>query len=330
MRAAKNTRYGGPEVLSVEQVERPTIGPKQVLVEVHAAGVTQGDRRLRAADFPGVLAIVGRLLFGVFRPRRNVGGTAFSGRVVEVGAEVSRLAVGDDVFGTVMQGAYAEYLAVDEKDAVAKMPAVDYAEAAALPYGGVTAVAFLRDIAQVQPGERVLVVGATGGVGRLAVQVAKALGAHVTGVGSRGLEQVLELGADEVVDYRARPVTDSGERWDVVIDTHRYAFSEYRGVLTRAGRYVSVYVEPRLFLDKLIAAFRGGPRPLVGLALGSLEQLEKLRELVDAGAVRESVAARYPFERIVDAHLALDAGDVRGSVVVEVVSRPNLRAARAA
>ncbi len=135
------SEYGTPDVLEISEVERPTIGPRQVLVRVHASAVTQGDRRLRSADFPGMSAVFGRLMMGVFRPRHTIGGSTFAGRVVEVGAEVTRFSVGDDIFGTVMHGAYAEYLAVNETDPVATMPTeLGYAEAASLPYGAGTAL----------------------------------------------------------------------------------------------------------------------------------------------------------------------------------------------
>jgi NADPH:quinone reductase-like Zn-dependent oxidoreductase len=159
------------------------VGPRDILIRVHASTVTQGDRRLRAADYPGITSLLGRVFTGVFRPRHRIGGSNFAGRVVNVGAEVNRFAVGDDVFGSTLHGAYAEYLAVREDSAVERMPeSTGYAEAAVLPYGGGSALAFLRDLGRVQPGERVLIVGASGGVGRFAVQVARQLDAHVTAV----------------------------------------------------------------------------------------------------------------------------------------------------
>jgi len=317
-----NTEYGTPDVLRATEIDRPTPGPGEVLVEVHASAVTQGDRRLRAADFPGVSAVFGRLLIGVFGPRHSVGGTMFAGRVAAVGPEVTRFAVGDDVFGSVDHGAYAEYVALKEDGAIAAKPeGLGYAEAAAIPYGAGTSLTFLRDMAKVQRGERVLIVGATGGVGRMAVQVAKHLGAHVTAVGSRDAELVRALGADELIDYTAEDFTARDARWDVIFDTTEGDhFRAFRGSLTATGRYLSLYLTPRLLLEMAITSLRRGPRAIGGVALGSAEGTEELRALVEAGAVRAVVAERYPLGEIADAHRALEGRRPSGDVVVEIAS----------
>lgn len=320
MQAAINTRYGTPDVLTVDETARPTIGPREVLVQVHASAVTQGDRRLRAADFPGVSGVLGRLFLGVFGPRHPIGGSMFAGRVVEVGGEVTRFAVGDDVYGSVMHGAYAEYLALGAEEAIAKMPSnVEYGEAASLPYGAGTALVFLRDMAKVQPGERVLVVGASGGVGRMAVQVARHLGAEVTGVASRDADRVRALGAARVIDYRAEDFTALGERWDVILDTTEGDhFRAFRRALTSSGRYLSLYMTLRLVLEMAITKLRGGPRAMAGVAQGNAKLLDELRGLVEAGAIRPVVGARYPLARIADAHARLEGERRWGDVVVDV------------
>ncbi len=321
MRAAINTSYGAPQVLTLTDVQRPAIQPRQILVEVHASAVTQGDRRLRAADYPGVSAVFGRLVTGLFAPRNPVGGSMFAGRVVEVGAEVTRFSVGDDVFGSVMHGAYAEYLAVAENEAVATMPGnVSYAEAAATPYGAVTALVFLRDLSKVQPGERVLVVGASGGVGRMAVQIAKHLGAHVTAVCSRDLELVRSLGADDVIDYTTERFTERDEQWDVIFDTTEGDhFRAHRTVLSGAGRYLTLYVTLRVLFEMAVTAMRKGQRALAGVALGNPKLLEDVRTLVERGELRAVVAERYPLSKIASAHAALETSRPAGSVIVEVV-----------
>lgn len=333
MQAAMNTEYGSPNVLNVTEVERPTPGPREVLIEVAASAVTQGDRRLRAADFPGVSALFGRLLFGVFRPRHPVGGTMFAGRVAAVGDEVTRFEVGDDVFGGVDRGAYAEYLVLKEDGAIAIKPeSVDYAEAAAVPYGAGTALTFLRDMAKVGRGERVLIVGATGGVGRMAVQIAKHLGAHVTAVGSRDAELARALGADDFIDYTVEDFTARDTRWDVIFDTTEgNHFRAFRGSLTATGRYLSLYATPRLLLQMAITSLRPGPRAMTGVAIGSAEGTEELRQLLETGALRAVVAQRYPLSEIADAHRALEGRRPAGDIVVEIavsgVGRRDLRIA---
>jgi len=322
MQAAMNTEYGTPDVLDVTEVDRPTPGPREVLVEVVASAVTQGDRRLRAADFPGVSAVFGRLLFGVFGPRHPVGGTMFAGRVAAVGDEVTRFSVGDDVFGNVDRGAYAEYLVLEEDGAIATKPqGIGYGEAAAIPYGAGTALTFLRDMAKVERGERVLIAGATGGVGRMAVQVAKHLGAHVTAVGSRDAELARALGADEFIDYTVEDFTARDARWDVIFDTTEGDhFRAFRGSLTATGRYLSLYLTTRLLFQMAITSLRRGPRALGGVALGSAEGMEELRELVETGVLRAVVAQRYPLSEIADAHRALEGQRPSGDVVVEIAS----------
>lgn len=321
MRAVKNETYGSPQVLKICDMDRPAVGPRDILVEVCATTVTQGDRRLRAADYPGLSAVFGRLIFGVFRPRQVVGGSNFSGRVVEAGQDVTRFSVGDDVFGSTDHGAYAEYLVIAEDGTVAPLPTTtSYAEAAALPYGGVTALAFLRDIARVQPGERVLVVGASGGVGRQAVSIAKHLGAHVTGVCGSDAEVVRNQGADDVIDYRRGDFTERGEKWDVIFDTTEgNHFRDFKKALTETGRYLTLYVTVRVLLEMLFTNVRRGPRALCGVAMGDAQQLMDLGELADTAAVRDPIAARFPLVQASDAHALLENEAPHGSIVIDVV-----------
>ncbi len=322
MRAIKNEKYGAPSVLTPAEVARPTVGPRDILVRVHAATVTQGDRRLRAADYPGVSALFGRLFSGLLRPRHPVGGSNFAGRVVQVGPQVSRFSVGDDVFGSTMHGAYAEYLAVPEEGAIAPLPeSTGYAEAASLPYGGVTALVFLRDLARVQPGERVLIVGASGGVGRLAVGIAKQLGARITGVCGTDEELVHFLGADEVINYKREDFAQRGARWDVIFDTTEGDhFRTFRKALTQTGRYLTLYVTLRVLAEMLLTKLWGGPRALCGVALGNAHLLADLARLADDAALRDVIAARFPLHQAARAHALLEHASPHGSIVLEVAS----------
>lgn len=327
MKAAIHTEYGAPRVLRIEEVARPTIADDQILVEVHASAVTQGDRRLRAADFPGAAAIAGRLMFGLLRPRNPTPGTTFAGRVVEIGKSVTRFSVGDRIFGGCGKGAQAEYLAVAEDSQIAKIPAgVGYDEAAAVPYGAATALAFMRDIAAVRPGERVLILGASGGVGRFAVQIARHLGAHVTGVCSADkADMVRELGARAVIDYAQEDYTNNGETYDVIFDTvGGDGFRAAKPSLSPRGRYVSLYMTLRIGLQMLWGAVFGGPRAAAGVVLNNQQLMEEVAALLGEGVIWPVVAARFPLHRVAEAHGALESGIPHGAVVVSVVESPRV------
>lgn len=319
MKAATTRSYGSPDVLETKDLPTPAIGDHDVLIEVHASPVTQGDRRLRSADFPGMGWLPGRLMTGLVRPRHPVQGTCFAGRVTAVGREVTRFAPGDDVFGSCMHGAHAEYLAMPEGGPVARMPAgLSFDEVAAAPYELLTAIVFLRELGGLQAGERVLILGAAGGVGRAAVQLAKHLGADVTGVCSaRSAALVRDLGADRVIDYATTDFAAEGHRYDLILDTAGVSgFRRARGSLTPRGRYLSLLVSTTLILWAAWTRLAAGPRAGFGVALPSAERMEQLRALLEQGAVRPVVDRRYPLEQIGEAHARVESGHPQGSVVV--------------
>lgn len=324
MKAAHTPLYGPPSVLDTRIVPTPTPGPGQVLVEVHASFVSAGDLRLRAADFPGISALFGRLMFGLRRPRNPIQGSMFSGRVVAVGSGVRRYAKGDEVFGSVDHGAYAEFLVVEEGGAVAPLPAgVSHAEAAATPYGAWTALNFLRDLGALEAGEKVLILGASGGVGQLAVQVARHLGAEVTAVASaRHHDFVRGLGAQHVLDYTREDFTQNGERYDVIFDiAGASSFRKAKGSLTDTGRYLSLYVSGTLLAQMLWTRVfaRRGKRAMCGVAMGDAASTAELAALLGAGAIRPVIGQRFAFEAIADAHVHAETSRSAGATVVEMV-----------
>ena len=325
MRAAFTPSYGTADVLVTRDVAMPALGAHDVLVRIHASSVTAGDVRLRSADFPSISAWPGRLMIGVRRPKNAIQGTMFAGRIVEVGAAVTRFAVGDDVFGNTMHGAYAEYAAIRENGAMAKMPAgTSYEEAAAVPYGAVTALVFLRDVGAVRPGDEVLIVGAAGGVGRFAVQLAKHLGAKVTAVCSRrSFELVRALGADRVIDHESEDFTQSGRRYDVIFDTADVTtFSRARASLTAEGRYLSLIISVGLLFQVAWTSLVGGPRAKFAVAMGSAADLDEVKSLMERGVIRPTIGQRFPLERIVEAHEAAETTRSAGSVVVTIGALP--------
>lgn len=312
MRAVITPRYGSPEVLEEREVPRPQVTAGHLLVQVRAAAVTEGDRRLRSADFPSFTAVIGRLMIGLFSPRQAVQGTMFAGRVVAIGEGVTDYAVGDDVFGSVDHGAYAEFIQVDADGPVARMPAsIDYVQAANIPYGGVTALRFLKDLAQVKPGERVLILGASGGVGRFAVQLARHLGAEVTAVCSaRNAALVTDLGARHVIDYKAVDVTQGTQAYDVVFDIAGAAsYGKVRRILAPAGRYLTVYLTLGVLGRMLMTRLFGDRRALFSIALGKKDDMQQLRALVSAGVLRSAVGRQFTLSDIAKAHTAVEQGE---------------------
>lgn len=330
MFAVTQTTYGTADRLSLVEVDAPTVGDRDVLVDIYATAVTQGDRRIRTGNFPGITFVPGRLAIGLTGPRARTAGTAFAGRVVATGAAVTRFAVGDDVFGSVLAGAQAEQIAVPEDGGIARMPgSFTYDEAAALGYGGMTALQFLVDKAKLVAGERICIIGASGGVGRIAVQLAAHLGAHVTAVCSAehaGL--VRSLGASEVLDYRTDDLAAHPRPFDVVFDTvGASSLAASRSVLNRTGRYVSLIVTPALVWQMLTARWRG-PKAVTGAALATPEGLDRVSALADAGAFRPVIAHTLPLQDVRAAHGLLDAGNPGGDVVL-TVGTPDVAASAA-
>jgi len=241
----------------------------------------------------------------------------FSGRVVAVGHDVTRFSVGDDVFGSADNGAYAELLALDEDASVSIMPSnLSHTEAAALPYGAFTALHFLRDVAEVKAGDKVLVIGATGGVGRYGVQIAKHFGAEVTGV-ARDEALVRSLGADHVIDYTQTDFTQNGEQYDVIFDTSgTSSFGKTKGSLSGQGRFVTLFMTLGVIVRMLLGAFGKGRKAKSGVALGKADNMDELRVLAEAGAIRPVIARRFPLADIVAAHTHLETARPHGAVMV--------------
>lgn len=319
MQAAFTKAYGSPEVLQVREAPTPSLADDQVLIQVRSAPVTAGDLRLRAADFPSFTALPGRLVLGIFGPRKPVQGTMFAGRVVRVGKAVTRFAVGDDVFGASMSGAYAELLAMPQGGALAKMPqGVGYDEAAASPYGAVTAITFLRDLGRLQPGQKLLVIGAAGGVGRFAIQIGKHLGAEVTALcRPRSFDLVRSLGADHVIDRESQDFTQSGARYDVIFDcVGASSFPRARRALTDRGAYLTLLISLSILFWTVVTPLLGGRRSKLTIVKDDARAIEEVRDLLERGVIRSIIAERYSLEHIADAHARAEARRDDGAIMV--------------
>jgi len=319
MLAAVSRRYGAPDVVTVADVPRPEPGDDEILVRVRAAtvGVVDGLARRGSPWYA-------RGHFGPLRPRFPVLGCDFAGQVEAAGPAVSRFGVGEAVFGTIAPrfGAHAQYVCLPEHGAVAPKPAsVTYPEAAAL--ADATALCFLRDKAGLRAGQAVLVNGASGAVGSVAVQLARHVGATVTGVCSGPhVRLVRKLGAESVLDYTRTDFTRAGRSYDVIFDVAgTSSFGRCRRVLNRGGVYLTTAPSPAIFAQMPWTARFGSRRAVVaftGLRSASekREDLLVIKELAEASALTPVVGACYPLARIADAHRHVDAGHKKGSIVV--------------
>lgn len=320
MRAAVYRRFGGPDVVRIEQ--RPTPLPRrgEVLIRVHASTVSAADHRSRAKDVPRGLGLPSALALGVFRPRLRVLGMDVAGVVHAVGAGVTKFAVGDDVVAMLGArfGAHADYVTIREDGAIAGKPAtLGFEESVALVFGGITARAFLNR-APISKGMTVLINGASGAVGSAAVQLAKAAGAHVTGVTSaRNAELVFSLGADRVIDYAAADFAADAHAYDVILDAVGNApFSRVERALTPGGRLLQVVAE----LGEILLAARRSRRTGIRIVAGNVpftaDDLAAVVAAADAGRLRPVIDRTVDLIDIVDAHRFVDTGRKRGSVVI--------------
>lgn len=321
MRAAVYTRYGPPEVLQIKDVEKPIPKDNQILIRVFATTVTSGDVRIRKAD-PALV----RLFAGLIRPRRRIIGSELAGTVEALGKDARQFNVGDEVFGGSVS-AYAEYTCVKDGGLRALKPSnMTFEEAAAVPFGALSALHFLRK-GNVREGQRVLIVGASGGVGTAAVQLAKHFGADVTGVCSTAnLDLVTSLGADRVIDYTKENYA-SRAAYDLIFDTvGKSPFFASMKSLKKRGVYASALALAPI-LRKLWAAV-AGKRVVGGIAKTKTKDLVFLKELIEAGKLRSVIDRRYPLEQIAEAHRYVEGGHKKGNVVIRVGDHSDAVAAR--
>jgi NADPH:quinone reductase-like Zn-dependent oxidoreductase len=320
MKAAIYTRYGGPEVVQVIDIPAPAPRRGEVLIQVLTTTVSSGDARLRAMRMPRGMGLLGRLAFGFAGPRKHVLGSELTGVVTAIGPGVTRFSPGDAVIGFtgVRMGAHAEFCVMRENAAIIPRPAqFSDAQAAALSFGGTTALFFLRDKAALRAGERVLILGGSGAVGSAAVQIAHALGAYVTATCSQGnFELVRGLGANEVIDYRATDITQSTSAFDIVMDcVNATTFAASRPILNPGGRFLLVAGD----LAQMLGALRKGPqgkRAIGGVAPERAADLMTLADLAARGKFSPVIDSTFPLDQIAAAHARVDSGHKRGSVVV--------------
>jgi NADPH:quinone reductase-like Zn-dependent oxidoreductase len=330
MKAVVYTQYGSPGVLQLKEVEKPTPKDHDLLIRIFATPVNFGDILARKFNttsprnftMPALLWLPSRLAFGFSKPRKTILGSEFAGEVEAVGQAVTRFKAGDQVFGYrgPSFGAYAEYLCMSEDGTVTIKPSnMSYEEAATVPYGALTALSLLKKVT-IERGQKVLVNGASGSIGSAAIQLAKHYGAEVTGVCSTPrVELVKSLGADYVIDYTQEDFTRNGETYDLIFDIlGKSSFARCKGSLTPNGRYLLASFKMKQLFQMLWTSVIGSKKVVCALSFEKQEDLVRIRELVEAGAIKTVIDKRYPLEQAAEAHRYVEAGQKTGSVVITV------------
>lgn len=302
MKAIVASKFGGPEVLNLQEIEKPTPKDHEILVKVHATSITAGDIRMRSLDVPPAFWLPARITLGFTKPKHPIYGMELSGEVVAVGKDVARFKVGDQVFASTLAenfGAHAEYKCLSEDGLVLSKPRnMTYEEAAAVPIGGPTALRLLRK-GKIQSGQKVLVYGASGSVGTFAVQIAKSFGADVTAVCStKNLDMVKALGADRVIDYTQVDFSAGGAQYDAIFDAvGKCPKAQAAKALVPGGAFVTI---AKLNTKQ------------------SLEELSFVRDLIEAGKIRAVIDRCYPLEQVPEAHRYVGMGRKAGNVVIQI------------
>lgn len=321
MKAAVFESYGPPEVVKITEIQKPQPRPNEVLIKTMASTVTSADARVRAMNIPSKLFILpARLVFGFFKPKKNVLGTELSGVVETVGLNVTEFKVGDSVIaGTgADMGAHAEYVCVKQSSAICKMPnSLNFSDAAALSFGGTTALCYLQKIGKLKQSDSILIYGASGNVGVFAVQLAKLMGAQVTAICSeRNRDLVMSLGADRCIAYDKPDYLSFPDRYDIIFDTvGKTTFGQVKHLLKPNGKYLAAVMTANEIFNMLLNPFRQ-KKVFAGVAIENKNDLEHLAQLVLDKKMKPVVGHTFQFSEIAEAHRLVDSGKKRGSAVV--------------
>jgi NADPH:quinone reductase-like Zn-dependent oxidoreductase len=315
MKAIVRTKYGSPDVLQLKEVEKPTPKDNEVLVEIHAASINKADLYLLRGS---LIRLMGG---GLLKPKRKILGTDIAGRVEAIGKNVKQFQPGDEVFGG-CRGSFAEYACAREDLLTLKPTNVTFEEAAAVPLAAITALQGLRK-GHVQPGQKVLINGASGGVGAFAVQIAKSFGAEVTAVCStKNLDNARSMGADRVIDYTQEDFTKSGQRYDLIIAANGYhSILDYRHALSPKGICVTTggsmaQIFQAMLLGPLISLTGSKKTGSMGIAKLNQKDLVFVKELLEAGKIKPVIDRRYPLDEVPEAFRYFEEGHAKGKVVI--------------
>ncbi len=324
MKAVICNKYGNPEeVLQIKEIDKPVPKQNEVLIKIHATTVNGADARIRGAVFPSIFNFPVKLVMGFKGPRKKVLGVELAGEIEAVGEKVTRFKEGDSVFASTGAsfGAHAEYTCLPENAIMVIKPSnMSFEEAATVPHCALAALYFLRK-GNVRPGQKVLIHGASGGIGTFAVQIAKSMGAEVTGVCSTAnIEMVKSIGANKVIDYTSESLAQSGETFDVIFDTvGKSSIPECLSVLKEKGIYFSaVHLELSRILEGIKASLSGTKKVVGGVAKYTTENLNALKNMIESGELKTVIDKQYTLEQIIDAHTYVDTGHKKGHVSVSI------------
>jgi NADPH:quinone reductase-like Zn-dependent oxidoreductase len=333
MKAIVYTEYGPPDVLQLKEIEKPTPKNNEILIKIYATPISFGDIMARnfgnitprEFNMPFLFWLPARIYFGLKKPKITILGSELAGEVEAVGKDVKRFNEGDQVFAYIGQsmGANAEYICIPENKTVALKPVnMNYEEAATVSYGGIMALNLLRKV-NIQPGQKVLINGASGGIGSVAVQLAKHhFGADITGVCSTPrLDYVKSLGADKVIDYTKIDFTQNGETYDLIFDIlGKISFSHIRSSLSENGHYLLASFKLKQLFQMLWTSLTGGQKVICAMAPERYDDLIFIKELVEAGKIKSIIDKSYPLEQTAEAHHYVEKGLKKGNVVITVVN----------
>ena len=317
MKAVVYEKYGSPEVLELKEIDRPSVADDEILVKIHAASIQQTDINFRKGE-----PFLARVIAGLFKPKNQILGCYYSGVVEATGKNINEYKVGDEVYGQLNKrtGTHAEYISLSMKEVSPKPKNLTFMEAASVGVAGTLALQFLRDHGEIQQGQKVLVNGASGGIGTFAVQIAKSYDTEVTGVCSTSnLEMVKSIGADHVIDYTQEDFTERVNEYDIIFDAVRKStFAKCKNALTSKGIYVTTEFGPSIILQMRMNSNPKGKRMVGALLNADPQDLVVLTELIEAGKIKPVVDRTYPLEEISEAHRYVEKGHAKGKVIIKI------------
>jgi NADPH:quinone reductase-like Zn-dependent oxidoreductase len=324
MKAIYHTKYGSPDELQVKDIAKPSPDENELLIKIYASTVTTTDCNVRNFTFvPKIFMPMAKIMFGSKKPKINILGIDFAGEVESTGKNVKLFKKGEYVFGTPGSsfGSHAEFICIPENKALALKPVTaTFEESAAIPLAGNTALYFIRDLGKIRPGQKILIIGASGGIGTFAVQLAKFYGAEVTGVcSSTNLEMVKSLGADKVIDYTKENFLQNSKTYDIIFDVvGKTSFSKCKKILKKNGIYLVNLIELSDIFHILRSLLFGGKKVRGGNAIANKENIIFLKQLVDSGKIKPVIDRCYPFEQTAEAFRYVEKGHKKGNVVINI------------